>query len=74
MADKLLPCICGGNGITVDADPPQREVEWCEKHGCEPRRHYAVRCDKGVDGRDNKEKSKKNKPSEDGKRKCTRQV
>ena len=46
MADKLLPCICGGNGITVDAEPPQQEVEWYEKYGCEPRRHYAVRCDK----------------------------
>lgn len=46
MADKLLPCICGGNGITVDAEPPKEERESWEKHGCEPRRHYAVRCDK----------------------------
>lgn len=46
MADKLLPCICGGNGITVDAEPPKEERERCEKYGCEPRRHYAVRCDK----------------------------
>lgn len=44
--DKLLPCTCGGTGLTVDAEPPQREVEQCEKYGCEPRRHYAVRCDK----------------------------
>ncbi len=20
--DKLLPCTCGGNGITIDAEPP----------------------------------------------------
>lgn len=32
-----------GQGVTIDAEPPQREVEWCKKHGCEPRRHYAVR-------------------------------
>lgn len=44
--DKLLPCTCGGNGITVDAEPPKEERERCEKYGCEPRRHYAVRCDK----------------------------
>lgn len=46
MADKLIACTCGGQGVTIDAEPPQREVEWCKKHGCEPRRHYAVRCDK----------------------------
>lgn len=46
MADKLLPCICGGNGITVDAEPPKEERESWEKHGFEPPRHYAVRCDK----------------------------
>lgn len=44
MADKLIACTCGGQGVTIDAEPPQREVEWCKKHGCEPRRHYAVRC------------------------------
>lgn len=32
MADKLLPCICGGNGITVDAEPPKEERESWEKH------------------------------------------
>lgn len=46
MANKLLPCICGGNGITVDAEPPKEERESWEKHGLEPPRHYAVRCDK----------------------------
>lgn len=46
MADKLLPCTCGGNGITVDAEPPKEERESWEKHGFEPPRHYAVRCDK----------------------------
>lgn len=46
MANKLLPCICGGNGITVDAEPPKEERESWEKHGFEPPRHYAVRCDK----------------------------
>lgn len=44
--DKLLPCTCGGNGITVDAELPQREIKWCKKCGYEPCRHYAVRCDK----------------------------
>lgn len=44
--DKLLPCTCGGNGVTVDAELSQQEIEWCEKCGCEPYRHYAVRCDK----------------------------
>lgn len=22
--DKLLPCTCGGNGVTVDAEPPAK--------------------------------------------------
>lgn len=44
--DKLLPCTCGGNGITVDADPPKEELEKYERWGCGLIRHYAVRCDK----------------------------
>ena len=46
MADKLIACTCGGNGITVDAEPPKEERESWERHGFEPPRHYAVRCDK----------------------------
>lgn len=30
MADKLIACTCGGQGVTIDAEPPQREVEWCK--------------------------------------------
>lgn len=44
--DKLLPCTCGGNGITVDAEPPKEELEKYERWGCGLIRHYAVRCDK----------------------------
>lgn len=44
--DKLLPCTCGGNGVTVDADPPKAELEKYERWGCGLIRHYAVRCDK----------------------------
>lgn len=44
--DKLLPCTCGGNGITVDAEPPEEELEKYERWGCGLIRHYAVRCDK----------------------------
>lgn len=46
MADKLLPCTCGGNGVTVDAEPPKEERESWEKHGFNAPRHFAVRCDK----------------------------
>lgn len=44
--DKLLPCTCGGNGITVDAEPPKEELKKYERWGCGLIRHYAVRCDK----------------------------
>lgn len=44
--DKLLPCTCGGNGITVDAEPPKEELEKYECWGCGLIRNYAVRCDK----------------------------
>ena len=44
--DKLLPCTCGGNGVTVDAEPPKEELEKYERWGCGLIRHYAVRCDK----------------------------
>lgn len=46
MANKLLPCICGGNGITVEAEPPEEERKACERWGCGMRMHFAVRCDK----------------------------
>lgn len=44
--DKLLPCTCGGNGITVDAEPPKEERESWERAGLRARIHFAVRCDK----------------------------
>lgn len=44
--DKLLPCTCGGNGVTIEADPPEEEWEKCERWGCGLRMHFAVRCDK----------------------------
>lgn len=44
--DKLLPCTCGGNGVTVDAEPPKEELEKYERWGCGLIRHYAIRCDK----------------------------
>lgn len=46
MANKLLPCVCGGNGITVDVKPLEEELERWERHGLPPRKRYAVRCDK----------------------------
>lgn len=46
MADKLLPCTCGGNGVTIDAEPPKEERESWEKHGLNAPRHYAVCCGK----------------------------
>lgn len=46
MADKLLPCTCGGTGLTVVALPPEEECERCKRWGCEPRIHFAVQCDK----------------------------
>lgn len=33
MADKLLPCICGGTGITVVSDPPEEDRESWERAG-----------------------------------------
>ena len=33
MANKLLPCICGGNGVTVDAEPLKEELEKWERRG-----------------------------------------
>ena len=44
--DKLLPCTCGGNGVTIDAEPPKEELEKYERWGCGLIRHFAVRCDK----------------------------
>ena len=44
--DKLLPCTCGGNGITIEADPPEEERKAYERWGCGMRTHFAVRCDK----------------------------
>ena len=44
--DRLLPCTCGGNGVTIDAEPPKEELEKYERWGCGLIRHYAVRCDK----------------------------
>ncbi len=46
MANKLLPCICGGIGITIEAKPLEEELERWERHGLRPRTRYAVRCDK----------------------------
>lgn len=46
MANKLLPCICGGIGITVNAKPPEEERKSWEKHGLNAPRHYAVCCGK----------------------------
>lgn len=44
--DKLLPCTCGGNGVTVDVKPLEEELERWERHGLPQRKRYAVRCDK----------------------------
>lgn len=44
--DKLLPCTCGGNGITIEAEPPKEELEKYERWGCGMRKYFAVRCDK----------------------------
>ena len=44
--DKLLTCTCGGNGVTIDAEPPREELEKYERWGCGVIRHFAVRCDK----------------------------
>ena len=44
--DKLLPCTCGGNGITIEADPSEEERKAYECWGCGMRMHFAVRCDK----------------------------
>lgn len=44
--DKLLPCTCGGTGLTVVTIPPEEERERCKRWGCEPRIHFAVLCDK----------------------------
>lgn len=44
--DKLLPCTCGGNGITIEAEPPKEELERYERWGCGMRTYFAVRCDK----------------------------
>lgn len=46
MANKLLPCICGGIGIIIEAKPLEEELERWERHGLRPRTRYAVRCDK----------------------------
>lgn len=43
---KLVPCTCGGNGIIVDVDPPQKEIEICENICAPIFRRYAVKCDK----------------------------
>lgn len=44
--DKLLPCTCGGNGITIKAEPPEEERKAYERWGCGMRTYFAVRCDK----------------------------
>lgn len=44
--DRLLPCTCGGNGITIEAEPPEEERKAYERWGCGMRTHFAVRCDK----------------------------
>lgn len=44
--DKLLPCTCGGNGVTVNVKPLEEELERWERHGLPQRKRYAVRCDK----------------------------
>ena len=44
--DKLLPCTCGGNGVTIEAEPPEEERKAYERWGCGLIRHYAARCDK----------------------------
>ena len=44
--DKLLPCTCGGNGITIEAEPSEEERKAYERWGCGMRTHFAVRCDK----------------------------
>lgn len=46
MAYKLIPCKCGGNGILVEAEPPEKEKEWCENNNCTPWTCFAVRCNK----------------------------
>lgn len=43
---KLVPCTCGGNGNIVDVDPPQEQLELCEKYGTRPFSLYAIKCDK----------------------------
>ena len=44
--DRLLQCTCGGNGITIEAEPPEEERKAYERRGCGMRTHLAVRCDK----------------------------
>lgn len=46
MADKLLPCICGGTGITVVSDPPEEDRESWERAGLRARIHFVVQCGK----------------------------
>lgn len=43
---KLVPCVCGGTGIVVDAEPSEEYIALCEQYNTRPFREFAVKCDK----------------------------